>query len=56
LKAAMRKANDLKARFVAILGDDELKEGVISLKDMSMGEQYKVKIEELVDKIKGSIN
>ncbi|HOU36269.1 MAG TPA: histidine--tRNA ligase [Candidatus Omnitrophota bacterium] len=54
LKAAMRTANDLKARFVAILGDDELKEGVVALKDMSNSSQEKVRISELTDKIKGS--
>jgi len=54
LKAAMRKANDMKARFVAILGDDELKDGVIALKDMADSSQEKVKISELTQKIKGS--
>jgi histidyl-tRNA synthetase len=54
LKAAMRKANDLQARFVAILGDDELKEGVIALKDMADSTQEKVKISELIEKLKGS--
>ncbi|MFA5099728.1 MAG: histidine--tRNA ligase [Candidatus Omnitrophota bacterium] len=54
LKAAMRKANDLQARFVAILGDDELKDGVIALKDMEQSLQEKVKISELIHKLKGS--
>jgi len=54
LKAAMRKANDLHARFVAILGSDELKEGVITLKDMANSSQEKVKIAELTRKLKGS--
>jgi histidyl-tRNA synthetase len=54
LKAAMRKANDMKARFVAILGDDELKDGVIALKDMINSTQDKVRITELTQKIKGS--
>ena len=55
LKAAMRKANDLQARFVAILGDDELKDGVIALKDMAQSIQDKVKISELIHKLKGSL-
>jgi len=54
LKAAMRTANDLQARFVAILGDDELKDGVIALKDMANGAQEKVRIAELIEKLKGS--
>jgi histidyl-tRNA synthetase len=54
LKAAMRKANDLQARFVLILGDDELKEGVVMLKDMSNSSQEKVKISQITQKLKGS--
>jgi histidyl-tRNA synthetase len=42
LKGAMRRANDLKAKYVLILGEDELKKGVISLKDMCSGEQKEV--------------
>jgi histidyl-tRNA synthetase len=55
LKAAMRKANDLQARFVAILGDDELKDGVIALKDMTSSGQEKVKISDLTRLLKGSL-
>jgi histidyl-tRNA synthetase len=52
LKSAMRKANDLGARFVLILGEDELKDGSIMLKDMGDGSQKKVKIGELVELLK----
>jgi histidyl-tRNA synthetase len=47
LKAAMRKANDLAARFVLILGDDELKEKTIMLKDMTTSTQEKIPLEKL---------
>lgn len=43
LKGAMRRANDLAARFVLIIGDDELKNAEITLKDMESGEQRVVK-------------
>jgi histidyl-tRNA synthetase len=49
LKAAMRKANDLAARFVLILGDDELKEKTIMLKDMAASTQEKIPLEKLVE-------
>ena len=52
LKAAMRKANDLNARFVLIIGDDELKENSVMLKDMGDGSQKKIKIEELAEYLK----
>lgn len=52
LKGAMRQANDLGAGFVLILGDDELKKGVITLKDMSSGKQKEVAKEELMKELK----
>lgn len=52
LKGAMRKANDLNARFVLIIGEDELKEQSVTLKDMKDSSQRKVKIGELVSLLK----
>jgi len=39
VKAQMREANRLKARFVLFIGGDEYKEGVANLKNMETGEQ-----------------
>ncbi len=52
LKASMRKANDLNARFVLIIGDDELKKDVVTLKDMVSGEQKEIKQENLIESLK----
>lgn len=52
LKAAMRAANDNGAAFALILGEDELKNNTISLKDMSNGTQKEVKIENLTEELK----
>ncbi len=49
LKGALRKANDLSAKAVLIVGDDEIKKGVVTLKDMASGEQKEIKEEELVN-------
>jgi histidyl-tRNA synthetase len=49
LKAAMRKANDLAARFVLILGDDELKENAVMVKDMKNSTQEKISLDKLRD-------
>ncbi len=52
LKASLRAANDSNARYVLILGEDELKKNVVSLKDMSLGTQKEINIEEIDKEIK----
>lgn len=51
LKGAMRKANDLGARFVLIIGEDELKKNVVTLKDMVSGKQQEVNKEKLINEL-----
>lgn len=51
LKKAMNIANRENIKYVVILGEDELKDNSVSLKNMITGEQEIVKIEELVSKI-----
>ncbi|MDI6759065.1 MAG: histidine--tRNA ligase [Candidatus Omnitrophota bacterium] len=48
LKSAMRKANDLNAKLVLIIGEDELKKGVVTLKNMASGEQQEIKQDEII--------
>ncbi len=48
----MREANKFNARFVAILGEDELKNNVITLKDMNSGEQKQIEEEEIINILK----
>jgi histidyl-tRNA synthetase len=55
LKAAMRKANDLNARWVVILGDNELQEKVAAVKDMRNSTQEKVNLAELSGFFKGKM-
>jgi len=52
LKGALRAANDAGADSVLILGDDELKNDIITLKDMSKSTQKEVKIEDLTKELK----
>ena len=52
MKAQMKQANKLNARYAAIMGDDELADGVVVLRDMAGSEQEKVAVTELVDKIR----
>jgi len=49
LKKQMSYANDINADIAIIIGEKELKEGKVGLKDLKSGEQISVKIEELAD-------
>jgi len=55
LKGAMRKANDLSARHVLIIGEDELKKNVVMLKDMVSGVQREIKQEDLITELKNKV-
>jgi histidyl-tRNA synthetase len=52
LKGAMRTANDLSARFVLILGENELKNNSVTLKDMASSEQREVPLEKIIAELK----
>lgn len=52
MKAQMKSADRMQARYTAILGDDELERGEIALKSMEAGEQRTIKLHELVDALK----
>lgn len=45
-------ANNLNVKYVIIIGEDEIKNNVVTLKDMITGEQETLKIEEAINKIK----
>lgn len=51
MKAQMKSADRLNARYTAILGDDELARGEIALKSMESGEQRTVKLEQLFEEL-----
>lgn len=47
MKAQMREANRLEARFVYIIGETELTEGAGTLKEMETGEQHKIPFDQI---------
>lgn len=49
-KQKMKYANKINAKYVILIGEDEIKENVISLKNMLTGEQEKLTIEELLER------
>ncbi|WP_329387793.1 histidine--tRNA ligase [Streptomyces sp. NBC_01351] len=55
LKGAMKDANRSGARFAVVVGDRDLAEGVVQLKDMESGEQAAVPVAELVETVKARL-
>jgi histidyl-tRNA synthetase len=56
LKRAMELANKLGARFVLMIGEDELAAGGYTLKNMSAGDQQSVTREEILAKVAAALN
>lgn len=56
LKSQMRRANDLKAKFCAIIGEDELKKQVVALKNMADGKQEEISLASFMEKIRGVLS
>ena len=54
LKAQMRAADKLGAKWVAILGEKELKKEVIILRNMETKEQGEIKIKDIVEEIEAN--
>jgi len=52
MKKQMKHANDRSIPFVALVGEQELKNGLIQLKNMETGEQEEVSLEELINRLK----
>ncbi len=52
MKAQMKQANKAHARFTLILGDEEVKESCVQLKNMANSEQEKVSFDHIIDKLK----
>ncbi|WP_019423644.1 histidine--tRNA ligase [Paenibacillus sp. OSY-SE] len=52
MKAQMKSADRMQARYAGILGDDELSRGEIAVKELATGEQRFVKLSELAEVLK----
>ena len=50
-KAKMKEANKRQIEFVLILGEDEMKEQLFTLKNMATGEQEKLNLEGIIEKL-----
>jgi len=52
LKAQLRQANTLNVRYTVIIGEDEVKDGAVTLRDMGSARQETVRLTELVERLK----
>lgn len=52
VKAQLKAADRLHATYVAILGEDELRKGVINVKHMATGEQQEVPLDTFISHMK----
>ena len=55
LKAQMRGADSISAKFVLIIGDDEMAKGEAILRDMKTKEQISIKFEDVISGIKEKV-
>ncbi|WP_395575535.1 histidine--tRNA ligase [Streptomyces sp. BK79] len=55
LKAAMKAANRSGARYALVLGERDLAEGVVQLKDMESGEQSAIGVNEIVAELESRL-
>jgi histidyl-tRNA synthetase len=53
LKAQLRHANTLGARFAIILGEDEMKSGMTTVRDLESGEQQAVPLDQTIEYVVG---
>ncbi|PLR79488.1 histidine--tRNA ligase [Bacillus canaveralius] len=56
IKGQFKAADRSHAKFVAVLGDDELQTNKINLKNMETGEQTEISLDSLIDKLKELLN
>ena len=52
IKAKFKYADKLKIPYVIVIGEEEIKNNVVTLKNMKTGEQNTIKIGEAIEKIK----
>ena len=52
IKSKFKYADKLQIPYVAIIGEEEEKNGTVSLKNMETGEQEEISIEEAIEKLK----
>ena len=52
IKAQFKYSDKVNAKYTVVIGDDEIEKGIVSLKNMSTGEQKEVNIDSLAEELK----
>ncbi len=56
LKSQMKQANRAQAKYVAMIGEDEVRNHQVTLKNMSTGEQMLLSVDEVINQLKQEMN
>ena len=56
LKSQIKRADNLKARLVVIVGENEIKSGQLTVKDLGTGQQHQVPAADLELKLKALLD
>ena len=56
LRAQMRTANKLNARYVIMIGEDEISNGAATVRDMGSGDQQPVVFQQLTEMMREKVN
>ena len=51
IKGQFKYADRLNAKYTVVIGDNEIAEGIVSIKEMSTSQQREVKIENLLEEL-----
>ena len=51
LKAQLKRADKLKSRLALLIGEDELRTGKLTLKDLATGQQHQVSVEDIESRV-----
>lgn len=52
LKAQMKYANKMNAKYVTVIGEDEINNNIIKVKDMAKGQEEEIQLDQLVEYMK----
>ena len=55
IKSNFKKADKLGAKYIIIIGEDEAKSGILTIKDNESKEEYKIDIENIVEFLDGRL-
>jgi histidyl-tRNA synthetase len=55
MKKQMSYADDKKIPYVILVGDEEMKTGILTLKEMQSGEQFKLSVSDCINKIENNL-